>query len=96
MHHDLMIETLRHSRASVARERMRGLRHFFQTMIVDGIAAGDMTDRHGPEALTLFIHGRLQTLIFEWAQFPDYPITERTARMAQLLADAISPIPIVQ
>lgn len=91
MHHELMVETLRHSAALATRERMDGLREAIHALITDGVEAGDVTDRRPTEDLTLLIVGTLQMLIFEWSQAPDYPIAERTERMAQLLADAIAP-----
>jgi AcrR family transcriptional regulator len=91
MHHELMVETLRHSAAEATREKLEGLRQAIQTLIGAGVAAGDVTDQRPPEDLTLMVVGTLQMLMFEWSQAPDYPIAERTERMAQLLADAIAP-----
>jgi AcrR family transcriptional regulator len=90
-HHELLVETLRHSGAEATLEQMGGLREAVRIMIVAGVEAGDVTNRQRPEDLTMLIVGTLQVLIFEWSRAPDYPIAERAERMAQLLADAIAP-----
>jgi len=93
MHHDLLVETLRHS-AAATRENLDELREAIQTLIAAGVKVGDVTDRRPSEDLTMLIVGTLQMLIFEWSQTPDYPIAERAERMVNLLADAIAPAPV--
>jgi hypothetical protein len=37
--------------------------------------------------------GALQYLIFEWTHRAEFPVAERAARIARLLADALAPPP---
>lgn len=41
----------------------------------------------------MLVLGALQNLFFEWTHRKDFPIAERSARMARLLADALAPAP---
>jgi hypothetical protein len=62
-------------------------------LVRSGIAAGEVTRRHALEDLVRLVYGALNLLMFEWANARDYPIAERSQRMARLLAHAIALAP---
>jgi AcrR family transcriptional regulator len=93
MHHELLAETFRASQTDADREGLDRIREAILALVHSGIAAGEVTRRHAPEDLALLVIGTLQTLMFEWASAPDFPIAERAEHMARLLAHAIAPAP---
>ena len=58
-----------------------------------GRMQGDVSRRHALEDQVALVLGALQNLFFEWTHRKDFPIAERSARMARLLADALAPLP---
>ena len=74
-------------------EAARRLRAAFRAIVVDGLAAGDVTRRHDAETLTEMILGAYYVLIFNYANLDDFPLAERAAAVARFLADALAPSP---
>jgi AcrR family transcriptional regulator len=93
LHRELMGEVLRvyfeAADEGVARALNRGL----EKLLRAGRMQGDVSRRHALEDQAALVLGALQNLVLEWAHRPDFPIAERSARMAQLLADALAPRP---
>jgi AcrR family transcriptional regulator len=74
-------------------ERVRRLHAAFRGIVDDGLAQGDVTRRHDPQALTEMILGAYYVLIFNYANLDDFPIRERGHAAARILADALAPRP---
>lgn|SRR5262245_11010608 len=93
MHHELLVETFRASVADADPEGERRIQEAIAALVRSGIEAGEVTRRHEPEDLVLLVFGALDRLMHEWASAADYPIAERSPRLARLLAHAIAPAP---
>lgn len=93
MHHELLVETFRASQADADPEGERRIQAAIGALVSSGIEAGEVTRRHELEDLVLLVFGALDRLMHEWANAPDYPIAERSPRLARLLAHAIVPAP---
>jgi AcrR family transcriptional regulator len=93
MHHELLAETFRASQTDADPQGVDRIREAILAWVRSGIEAGEVTRRHAPEDLALLVFGTLHTLMFEWASARDYPIAERAASMARLLAQAVAPAP---
>ena len=74
-------------------EQVRRLHAAFRGIVEDGLALGDVTRRHDPQALTEIILGAYYVLIFNYANLDDFPIRERGHASARILADALAPHP---
>ena len=74
-------------------EQVRRLHAAFLGIVEDGLAQGDVTRRHDPQALTEMILGAYYVLIFNYANLDDFPIRERGHASARILADALAPHP---
>ena len=79
--------------AAVRSEQVRRLHAAFRGIVEDGLALGDVTHRHDPQALTEMILGAYYVLIFNYANLDDFPIRERGHSAARILADALAPDP---
>jgi AcrR family transcriptional regulator len=76
--------------AAVRSERVRRLHAAFRGIVEDGLALGDVTRRHDPQALTEMILGAYYVLIFNYANLDDFPIRERGRAAARIVADALA------
>ena len=74
-------------------EQVRRLHAAFRGIVEAGLALGDVTRRHDPQALTEMILGAYYVLIFNYANLDDFPIRERGHAAARILADALAPHP---
>ncbi len=74
-------------------EQVRRLHAAFRGIVEDGLALGDVTRRHDPQALTEMILGAYYVLIFNYANLDDFPIRERGHAAARILADTLAPHP---
>jgi AcrR family transcriptional regulator len=74
-------------------EQVRRLHAAFRGIVEDGLALGDVTRRHDPQALTEMILGAYYVLIFNYANLDDFPVRERGHAAARILADALAPHP---
>ncbi len=74
-------------------EQVRRLHAAFLGIVEDGLALGDVTRRHDPQALTEMILGSYYVLIFNYANLDDFPVRERGHAAARILADALAPHP---
>jgi len=93
MHQELVAEVTRVS-VEVADEAFVGsLSHGVERLLRSGRMQGDVSRRHALEDQVALVLGALQNLFFEWTHRDDFPIAERSARMARLLADALAPGP---
>jgi hypothetical protein len=71
------------------RETYRAL----EKLVRKGRAEGDVTRLHANEDLVALVFAAFHQLMFEWAHRRDFPMAERSARMARLLAEALAPRP---
>jgi len=72
-------------------EQVRRLHAAFRGIVEDGLARGDVTRRHDPQALTEMILGAYYVLIFNYANLDDFPVRARSHAAAGILADALAP-----
>jgi AcrR family transcriptional regulator len=92
---DLLVEIVHLISGDAAErsEQVRRLHAAFRGIVEDGLALGDVTRRHDPQALTELILGSYYVLIFNYANLDDFPIRERSRAAARILADALAPHP---
>ena len=74
-------------------EQARGLHDAFAAIVSDGLAAGDVTRRHGAETLTEMILGAYYVLIFNYANLDDFPLADQATAVARFLGDALARSP---
>jgi AcrR family transcriptional regulator len=74
-------------------DQVRRLHAGFRGIVEDGLALGDVTRRHDPQALTELILGSYYVLIFNYANLEDFPVRDRANAAARVLADALAPHP---
>ena len=74
-------------------EQARRLHAGLQGIVQDGLAQGDVTRRHVPQALTEMILGAYYVLMFNYANLDDFPIRERAHAAARILSDSLAPHP---
>jgi len=91
MHQDLVSETVREALTVREGPREREIHRAIETLVLRGRSEGDVTRLHASEDLVALIFGAFQQLMLEWAHRRDFPIAERSRRMARLLADALAP-----
>jgi AcrR family transcriptional regulator len=91
MHQDLVAETFREALSVRETARERAIHLAIERLLRRGRAEGDVSRAHTVEDQASLIFGAFSQLMFEWAHRPDFPIAERSARMARLLADALAP-----
>jgi len=70
-------------------EEARKLHDAFESIIQEGAAAGDLTDRYSFETMTEMLMGAFYVLMFNWANLEDYPLRDRARESARFLADSI-------
>jgi AcrR family transcriptional regulator len=93
MHRDLVSETMREAHSIREGPREREIHRAIEKLVRRGRAEGDVTRLHASEDLVALIFAAFHQLMFEWAHRADFPIAERSTRMARLLADALAPRP---
>ena len=93
MHQDLVFETMREAEAVREDPREREIHRAIERLVRKGRAEGDVTRLHASEDLVGLVFGAFHQLMFEWAHRRGFPIAERSARMARLLAHALAPRP---
>lgn len=91
MHQDLVSETVREALAARQDERERAIHLAIERLVRRGRAAGDVSRAHAVEDQATLLFSAFSQLMFEWAHRPDFPMAERSQRMARLLADALAP-----
>ncbi len=91
-HREVLTEII-HAASSAGEKdkRARQLRDAMGSIVLDGVAAGEVTTKHSPETLSELILGAFYALMFNWTNLDDYPVREQARAMAQLLGDTISP-----
>jgi len=93
MHQDLVSEGIRTAHEMTDPLATRAIHSALAKLVRSGRALGDVTRRHACEDQVALLLGALSQLMFEWAHQPDFAIAERSAGMARLLADALTPRP---
>jgi AcrR family transcriptional regulator len=91
MHQELVSETVRVSLDASDPAGVRILQRAIEKLLRAGRSQGDVSRQHALEDQAGLVLGALQTLVFDWTHRPDFPIAERSTRMARLLADALAP-----
>ena len=92
---DLLVELVHLISGDAAErsEQARRLHEALQGIVEDGLAMGDVTRRHDPQTLTELILGSYYVLMFNYANYDDFPVRERGRAAAAVLADALAPDP---
>lgn len=93
MHQELLSELTRAAQTDRAPERRHRVQGALEALVRSGVAEGDVTPRHHAEDLAELLFGAQHMLMLEWANRSDFPMAERSARMARLLADLLAPRP---
>jgi AcrR family transcriptional regulator len=93
MHQDLVSETMREAQAVREGPGGREIHRAIEKLVRKGRSEGDVTRLHASEDLVALVFGAFHQLMFEWAHRADFPMAERSARMARLLAHALAPRP---
>jgi AcrR family transcriptional regulator len=93
MHRDLVSETMREAQTLLDDPRERETYRALEKLVRKGRAEGDVTRLHANEDLVALVFAAFHQLMFEWAHRRDFPMAERSARMARLLAEALAPRP---
>lgn len=70
-------------------EQARKLHDAFGTIVREGLATGDLSERHSVETLTEMLMGAYYVLMFNWANLDGYPLHERALETAGFLIDAM-------
>jgi len=91
MHRELINEIVRiiHEAGDEPKQTRR-LHNAFESIIREGAASGDLTDRHSFETLTEMLMGGFYVLMFNWANLENYPLREQARATARFLADSMS------
>ena len=91
MHRELVNEIVRviHETGDEP-EQARRLHDAFESIIREGAASGDLTDRHSFETLTEMLMGAFYVLMFSWANLENYPLREQARATARFFADSMS------
>jgi len=93
LHQELVAEVTRVSIEAADEDFVGSLNHGIEKLLRKGRMEGDVSRRHALADQARLVLGALQNLFFEWTHRKDFPIAERSARMARLLADALAPAP---
>jgi len=92
---DLLVELVHMISGDAAERSEQGqrLNAAFSGIVEDGLALGDVTQRHDPQTLTEMILGAYYVLIFSYANLDDFPVRERGRAAARVLVDMLAPHP---
>jgi AcrR family transcriptional regulator len=91
MHQDMVAEVIRASSDASDPARLPSLQRGVEKLLRAGRVQGDVGRRHALEDQAALVLGALSYLFFEWTHRADFPMAERAARMARMLADALAP-----
>jgi len=90
-HLDLVTEVARASYERADSAHIGSLQRAIEKLLRVGRAQGDVSRGHPLEDQAALVLGALQNLTFEWTHRADFPIAERSARMARMLAEVLAP-----
>ena len=90
LHQELVAEVTRVSIEVADEEFIGSLNHGVEKLLRLGRMQGDVSGRHALQDQVTLVLGALHNLFFEWTHRENFPIAERSARMARLLADALA------
>jgi AcrR family transcriptional regulator len=90
---ELVAEVTRVSIEVADEDFVGSLNHGIERLLRAGRMEGDVSRQYALADQVTLVLGALQNLFFEWTHRKDFPIAERSARMAHLLADALAPRP---
>jgi AcrR family transcriptional regulator len=91
MHRDLVSEVVRAIHGPSDPVRMGSLQRALEKLLRRGRAEGDVSRQHPLEDQVTLVFGAQQYLTFQWLHGTDFPIAERSARLARMLADVLAP-----
>ena len=91
MHHELLAELVRTAHDDHDPQRSQQVHRAIGAIVAAGLEAGEVTRAYDTEDLAELIFGALHILMTEWAMRPDFPIAERSERMARLLGGVLAP-----
>lgn len=91
MHRELLTELVHVAHESeTGHEQARKLHDAFESLVREGLDAGDVSDQYDAETLTEMLMGAFYALMFNWAHLEGYPVRVRSMALSRLLVDAIS------
>ncbi len=93
LHLELISEVRRVSIELADDDLVVSINRGIEKLLRAGRAQGDVSRKHALEDQVMLVLGALQNLFFEWTRQKDFPIAQRSARVARLLADALAPGP---
>jgi AcrR family transcriptional regulator len=91
MHQDLLSATIDATYEADDPADIRGVHRSVEKLIRRGRAAGDVSRRHALEDQAILVLGALHDLQIAWTHQSNFPIAERSARMARMLAEVLAP-----
>ena len=91
MHRDLVTEFVHaiNESAEKSAETLR-IHEAFETIIREGVKAGEVVRTHSVETLTQMILGAFYVLMFDYANLEDFPIGRQARAYSKFLNDAIA------
>jgi len=78
-------------RASGGHEAGRRIARALRRFVEEGVARGEVTERHAPEVLADLLLGAITTALERWCTDPDYDLTAGLARATRALLDLCDP-----
>ncbi len=90
MHREFLTEVIHASYEGDGSEQARRIHDAFGEIVCAGREAGDLSDECPAETQIEIVLGAYYALMFNWANFDDYPIHDRAISMALFLGDALS------
>jgi hypothetical protein len=91
MHKDLLAEVVRAVYSEKDPARRGALRGALAKLLREGRARGEVSRRHALEDQAALVMGAQQHLVYQWLHRADFPIAERFARLARVLAEVLAP-----
>jgi AcrR family transcriptional regulator len=76
--------------AGTQSEQARTVHNGFGRLLRKGLAGGDLTRRHRISTLTEIVVGTFYALMFNWANFENYPFRRQALAAARVLGDAVT------
>lgn len=93
MHQDLVMAVTRATFEDADEAFVSAMIRGVEKLLRAGRMQGEVSRRHPLEDQAALVMGALEHLFFEWTHREGFPIADRSARMARLLADALAPRP---
>jgi AcrR family transcriptional regulator len=91
VHRELLTEVIHAAHESGQEEQAaRRLHQAFEALVHEGVAAGELSTRHGVDTLAEMVQGAFYVLMFNFAHLANYPLRRQAAAAARFLGEAMS------